>query len=43
MSKIISAAEAAALIKDEATVGISAMGLGDWPEEIAQAVEKRFI
>jgi propionate CoA-transferase len=42
MSKIITAKEAAALIKDGSTVAIGAMGLGGWPEEVAQAIEKRF-
>ena len=43
MSKVISAAEAAALIKDGATVGAAALGLAGWPEEIAIGIEKRFL
>ncbi len=43
MSKIISADKAAKLIEDRATVGISMMGLAGWPEEVAQAIEKRFL
>jgi propionate CoA-transferase len=43
MNKRITADEAAALLKDGATVGASAMGLAGWPEEIAQSIEKRFL
>jgi propionate CoA-transferase len=43
MSKVISASAAAALIKDGATVGASALTLAGWPEELAIAVEKRFL
>ncbi|MFZ7101534.1 MAG: acyl CoA:acetate/3-ketoacid CoA transferase [Peptococcaceae bacterium] len=43
MSKVISADEAVLLIKDGATVGASAIGLAGWPEEIAKAIEKRFL
>ncbi|HED24186.1 MAG TPA: acyl CoA:acetate/3-ketoacid CoA transferase [Firmicutes bacterium] len=43
MSKVISADEAAKLVKDESTVGISLMGLAGWPEEIARAIERRFL
>ncbi len=43
MSKVISASEAAALIKDGATLGASALGLSGWPEEVAIAIEKRFL
>jgi propionate CoA-transferase len=43
MSKLISAASAAALIKDGATVATSCLGLGGWPEELAIAIEKRFL
>lgn len=43
MTKVITADEAAALIKDGATVAASAMGLAGWPEEIALSVEKRFL
>jgi propionate CoA-transferase len=43
MTKVISASEAAALIKDSSTVGASALTLAGWPEELAIAVEKRFL
>lgn len=43
MSKIITAAEAAALIEDGMTVAFGAMGLAGWAEEIGQAVERRFL
>ncbi len=43
MSKIITAEEAARLIKDEMTVAFGAMGLAGWAEEIGRAVEKRFL
>jgi len=43
LSKISTAAEAALLIRDGDTVGVSAMGLGGWAEEVAQAIEKRFL
>ncbi|AOT69802.1 acyl CoA:acetate/3-ketoacid CoA transferase [Geosporobacter ferrireducens] len=43
MPKFITADEAAALVKDGATVALSAMGLGGWPEEIAEAIERRYI
>ncbi len=43
MSKIITADEAAQLIKDEMTVAVGAMGLAGWAEEIGQAVEKRYL
>jgi propionate CoA-transferase len=43
MSKVISAAAAAALIKDGATVGAAACVISGWPEEIAIAMEKRFL
>jgi propionate CoA-transferase len=43
MSKVISADDAAILIKDGATLGASALGLAGWPEEIAIAIEKRFL
>jgi len=42
MSKVITAREAAALIKDGATIGASTQGLSGWAEEIAIAVEERF-
>ncbi len=41
-SKVISAGEAAALIKDGATIGSPIMGLAGWPEEIARAIAVRF-
>lgn len=43
MSKIISASDAAALIKDGMTLGASAITLAGWPEELAIALEKRFL
>jgi propionate CoA-transferase len=43
MSKVISAAAAAALIADGATVGVAACVMSGWPEEIAIAMEKRFL
>ena len=43
MSKVISASDAAALIKDGATVGAAALGLAGWPEELAIAMEKRYL
>ena len=42
MSKVITAEQAAALIKDGVTIGSSVMGLAGWPEELAIAIEKRF-
>jgi len=43
MSKVISADQAAALIKDGATIGFSALLIAGWPEEIGIAIEKRFL
>ena len=43
MSKVISASAAAALIKDGATLGAAACAISGWPEEIAIAIEKRFL
>jgi propionate CoA-transferase len=43
MSKIITADEAANLIEDGMTVAFGTMGLAGWAEEVAQAVEKRFL
>lgn len=43
MSKIINPEEAATLIEDGSTIGISIMGLAGWPEEIAKAVEERYL
>ncbi len=42
-AEIITAREAAYLIKDEDTIGLSAMGLAGWPEEVVQEIEKRFM
>jgi propionate CoA-transferase len=43
MSKVISAEQSASMIKDGATIGASAITLTGWPEEIAIAIEKRFL
>jgi propionate CoA-transferase len=43
MSKIITAEEAAKLFKDGMTVAFGTMGLAGWAEEVAEAVEKRFL
>jgi propionate CoA-transferase len=43
MPKIITADDAAKLIGDGMTVAFGTMGLAGWAEEIAQAVEKRFL
>jgi propionate CoA-transferase len=43
MAKIIDSECAAKLINDNVTVAIGAMGLGGWPEEIAEAIERRFL
>lgn len=43
MSKVISAEQAAAQIKDGATLGYAAILLAGWPEELAIAIEKRFL
>lgn len=42
MAKFITAAEAAKLIPDGATVGIAGMGLSGWPEEVACAIRDSF-
>ncbi len=42
MSKLITADEAATLLKDNMTVGTTGFGLAGWAEEIAEALEKRF-
>jgi len=42
MAKIITAKEAAALIRDGATVGVGGMGLSGWPEEIAQEIAEHY-
>lgn len=43
MSKIITADQAAALIKDKDTVAWTTVGMSFFPEEIAMALEKRFL
>lgn len=43
MSKLITTEQAAALIKDGATVAATGFGLAGWAEEVAQAIEKRFL
>ena len=41
--KVISVAEAAALVKDNFVIGSAVQGMTGWPEEIALAIEKRFL
>ncbi|OLO27908.1 acyl CoA:acetate/3-ketoacid CoA transferase [Alkalihalophilus pseudofirmus] len=43
MAKIISAAEAAKLIKDHAFIGATTMGFGGLPEELLSAIKERFL
>jgi propionate CoA-transferase len=43
MSKLVTAGQAAALIPDGATVAATGFGLAAWAEEIAQAIEQRFV
>jgi propionate CoA-transferase len=43
MTKVIRPEEVAALIKDGATVGASALALAGWPEEVAMAMEKSYL
>jgi propionate CoA-transferase len=43
MSKVIAASDAAALIRNGTTVATTCLGLGGWPEELAIAIEKRFL
>ncbi|MGB4682228.1 MAG: acyl CoA:acetate/3-ketoacid CoA transferase [Firmicutes bacterium] len=43
MSKLVTADVAAKAIKDGATVGVALMGLAGWPEEVARAIERRFL
>ncbi len=43
MSKIICAQDAASMIQDNDVVAFGAMGLSGWPEEIARAIETRFL
>jgi propionate CoA-transferase len=42
MSKLITADQAAALLKDNMTVATTGFGLAGWAEEIAESLEKRF-
>jgi acyl CoA:acetate/3-ketoacid CoA transferase len=43
MAKIITADQAAELIGDGMTVAFGTMGLAGWAEEVARAVERRFL
>jgi propionate CoA-transferase len=43
MTQIVRPEDIAALIKDGATVGASALALAGWPEEVAMAMEKSFL
>jgi propionate CoA-transferase len=43
MSKVITPQQAALLIKDGVTIGASVQGLSGWAEEIAIAIEDRFL
>lgn len=43
MSKVITAQQAAALITDGAVIGAAVAGLAGWPEEVAIALEQRFL
>ncbi len=43
MAEFINADQAAGCIPDGATVGVAGMGLAGWPEEVAQAIERRFL
>jgi propionate CoA-transferase len=43
MSKVITAQQAANLIKDGVTIGASTQGMSGWAEEIAIAIENRFL
>jgi len=43
LAKIISADQAAMLIANGSTVGATGFGLAGWAEEIAQAIERRFM
>ena len=42
MAKFITAAEAAALIPDDAVVGVGGQGLAGWPEELGLAIRDHF-
>ena len=43
MSKFVTADQAAALIRDGATVAATGFGLAGWAEEIGRSIEKRFV
>jgi propionate CoA-transferase len=43
MSKVITAAEAAALIGDGQTIAGTTIGISTWPEEIVIAIKERFL
>jgi propionate CoA-transferase len=43
LSKVITAQQAAGLIKDNVTLGIATIGLTGWPDEIAEAIQNRFL
>lgn len=43
MTKLITADQAASLINEGATVAATGFGLAGWAEEVAQAIEKRFL
>jgi propionate CoA-transferase len=43
MSKLVTADQAAALIRDGATVAAAGFGLAGWAEEIGRSIEKRFV
>jgi propionate CoA-transferase len=43
VSKVITAEQAAALIRDGATLGCSALLTAGWPEELGIAIENRFV
>jgi propionate CoA-transferase len=43
MSKVITAQQAAMLIQDGVTIGASTQGLSGWAEEVAIAIEERFL
>jgi propionate CoA-transferase len=43
MAKVITATQAAELIKDDVTVGFAVSALAGWPEEVALAIRERFL
>ena len=43
MSKVKTADEVALMIKDNSTVAATGFGIAGWAEEVAQAIEKRFV